>query len=203
MCSTIFGLTKIVTKKDGKAEPVEISKLGFEEKPPTCKLCRERFWNAGALSIRIKCKHNVVISQPGEQSSNIDSPVIVNVTDGEELEGPSMETSSLETSGKWNAGDKKNKHYNEHYYKDNLHLVVKVNEKLAKAIKTAFNVGTLKQAGMPATLAETPSPTTRRPATSRRVPKHQKERQKQKPKHQQYQVERQLPQEEIQKNQEG
>ena len=98
-----------------------------------------------------------------------------------------METSSLETSGKRNAGDKKNKHYNEHYYKDNLHLVVKVNEKLAKAIKTAFNVRILKQAGMPATLAETPSPTTRRPATSRRVPKHQKERQKQKPKHQQHQ----------------
>ena len=31
------------------------------------------------------------------------------------------------------------------YYKDNLHLVEKGNEKLAKAITTAFNVGALKQ----------------------------------------------------------
>ena len=30
------------------------------------------------------------------------------------------------------------------YYKDNLHLVEKGNEKLAKAITTAFNVGALK-----------------------------------------------------------
>ena len=31
------------------------------------------------------------------------------------------------------------------YYKDNLHLVEKGNEKIAKAITTAFNVGALKQ----------------------------------------------------------
>ena len=31
------------------------------------------------------------------------------------------------------------------YYNDNLHLVEKGNEKLAKAITTAFNVGALKQ----------------------------------------------------------
>ena len=31
------------------------------------------------------------------------------------------------------------------YYKDNLHLVEKGNEKLEKAITTAFNVGALKQ----------------------------------------------------------
>ena len=52
----------------------------------------------------------MVISQPGEQSSSNGSPVVVTVTGGEELEGPSMETSSPESSGKRNAGDKKNKY---------------------------------------------------------------------------------------------
>ena len=51
----------------------------------------------------------MVISQPGEQPSSSGNPVIVNVTDGEELEGTSMETSSSETSGKRNTGDKKKK----------------------------------------------------------------------------------------------
>ena len=81
-----------------------------EEKPLTCKFCRERFGNPGALTTHIKCKHSVGISQPGEQSSSSGSPVVVNVTDGEELEGPSMETSSSETSGKRNARDKTNKY---------------------------------------------------------------------------------------------
>ena len=52
----------------------------------------------------------MVISQPVEQSSSSGSPVVVNVVDGEELEGPSMATSSSETSGKRNARDKKNKY---------------------------------------------------------------------------------------------
>ena len=60
-----FGFTRIVTKKDGKVELVDISKAVCEEKPLTCKFCRERFGNAGALSTHIKCKHSVVISQPG------------------------------------------------------------------------------------------------------------------------------------------
>ena len=49
-----FGFTKIVTKKDGKAELVDISKVVCEEKPLTCKFCRERFRNARALSNHIK-----------------------------------------------------------------------------------------------------------------------------------------------------
>ena len=57
-----FGFTKIVTKKDGKAELVDISKVVCEEKLQTCKFCRERFGNAGALSTHIKCKQSVVIS---------------------------------------------------------------------------------------------------------------------------------------------
>ena len=60
-----FRFTRIVTKKDGKVELVDISKAVCEEKPLTCKFCRERFGNAGALSTHIKCKHSVVISQPG------------------------------------------------------------------------------------------------------------------------------------------
>ena len=104
-----FGFTKILTKKDGKAELVDMSKVVCEEKSLTCKFCRERFRNASALSNHIKCKHSVVISQPGEQPSSSGNPVIVNVTDGEELEGTSMETSSSETSGKRNTGDKKKK----------------------------------------------------------------------------------------------
>ena len=86
-----------------------MSKVVCEEKSLTCKFCRERFRNAGALSTHIKCKHSVVISQPGEQPSSSGNPVVVNVTDGEELEGTSMETSSSETSGKRNTGDKKKK----------------------------------------------------------------------------------------------
>ena len=70
------------------------------------------------------------------------------------------------------------------YDRDNLHLVEKGNEKLAKTT-TAFN-DDLKTAakssrnwptvstGMPTTTAETPLSTTRRPATSRRVPKTSK-----------------------------
>ena len=76
----------------------------------TCKFCRERFGNAGALSTHIKCKHSLAVSQPGEQFSSSGSPVDVNVTDGEEFEGPLMETSSSETSVKRTAGDKKNKY---------------------------------------------------------------------------------------------
>ena len=34
---------------------------------------------------------SVVISQPGEQSFSSGSPFVVNVTDGEELEGPSSD----------------------------------------------------------------------------------------------------------------
>ena len=49
-----FGFIKILTKKDGKAELVDISKLVCEEKPLTCKFCRERFGNAGALSTYTK-----------------------------------------------------------------------------------------------------------------------------------------------------
>ena len=105
-----FGFTKIVTKKDGKAELFDISKVVCEEKLLTCKFCRERFGNAGALSTHIKCKHSVVISQPGEQSSSSGNLVVVNATNDEELEGPSMETYSSETLGKGNAGDKKNKY---------------------------------------------------------------------------------------------
>ena len=66
--------------------------LVCEEKLLTCKFCRERFENAGALSTHIKYKHSVVISQPGEQSSSSGSVVVVNLNDDEELEGPSMET---------------------------------------------------------------------------------------------------------------
>ena len=105
-----FGFTNIVTKKDGKAELVGMSKVVCEENPLNCKFCRERFGNAGTLSTHIKCKHSAVISQPGEQSSRSGSPVVVNVTDGDELEGPSMQTTSSETSEKRNAGDKKNKY---------------------------------------------------------------------------------------------
>ena len=76
----------------------------------TSKFCREMFVNAGALSTHIKCKHSVVINQPGEQSYSRGNLVVVNVTDDGELEGPSLETSSSETSGKRNAGDKKNKY---------------------------------------------------------------------------------------------
>ena len=65
-----FGFRKIVTKKDGKAELVDIFKVICEEKTLTCKFCRERLGNAGALSTHIKCKHSVVISQPGEPSSS-------------------------------------------------------------------------------------------------------------------------------------
>ena len=54
--------------------------------------------------------NSVVISQPGEQFSSSGSLVDVNVTDGEEFESQLMETSSAETSGKRNAGDKKNKY---------------------------------------------------------------------------------------------
>ena len=52
----------------------------------------------------------MVISQPGEQSSNGGNLVVVSVTKDEELEGSSMETSSSETLGKRNVGDKKNKY---------------------------------------------------------------------------------------------
>ena len=102
-----FGFTKILTKQGGKEELVDISKVVCTEKYLTCKFCRERIGNAGALFTYIKCKQSVVISQPGEQSSSTGSPVAVNVTDGEKLEGPSMKTSSSETSGKRNARDKK------------------------------------------------------------------------------------------------
>ena len=91
------GLAKIVTKKDGKAGLVNISKVVCDEKPLACKFCRERSGNVGALSTHIKCKHSVVISQPGQESSRT---VAVNITNGEELEGPSIETFSSETSGK-------------------------------------------------------------------------------------------------------
>ena len=102
-----FGFTKILTKQGGKEELVDISKVVCTEKYLTCKFCRERIGNAGALFTYIKWKQSVVISQPGEQSSSTGSPVAVNVTDGEKLEGPSMKTSSSETSGKRNARDKK------------------------------------------------------------------------------------------------
>ena len=59
----------------------------------------------------MKCKHSLVISQPGQQSSISGNLVVVNLTDDEELESPSMETSSSETWGKRNAGDKKNKYF--------------------------------------------------------------------------------------------
>ena len=91
------GLAKIVTKKDGKAGLVNISKVVCDEKPLACKFCRERSGNVDALSTHIKCKHSVVISQPGQESSRT---VAVNVTNGEELEGPSIKTFSLESSGK-------------------------------------------------------------------------------------------------------
>ena len=42
--------------------------------------------------------NTVAITQPGEQSSSSSSPVVVNLIDGEELEGLSMETSSSEKS---------------------------------------------------------------------------------------------------------
>ena len=53
---------KDCTKKDGKVELVDISKVVCEEKPMTSNFYRERFENAGALSTHIKCKHSVVIS---------------------------------------------------------------------------------------------------------------------------------------------
>ena len=80
------------------------------KKNRTCNFCRERFVNAGASSTYIKCKHSVVISQPGEQSYSSGNLVVVNVTDDEELEGPPLETSSSKISGKRDAGDKKNKY---------------------------------------------------------------------------------------------
>ena len=80
------------------------------KKNRACNFCRERFANAGASSTYIKCKHSVVSSQPSEQSYSSGNLVVVNVTDDEELEGPSLETSLSKTSGKRHAGDKKNKY---------------------------------------------------------------------------------------------
>ena len=101
------------------------------------------------------------------------------------------------------------------YYKDNLHLVKKGNKKLVKAITTAFNVGALKQQqNLPQIGQQHQEERPQHPQTHHyeqqegqqhreEFQKYQKEQLKEKPKHQQHQIERQLPQEEIQKHQEG
>ena len=63
---------------------VDMSNIVCGEKHLTCKFCRERFGNADALSTHIKCKHSVVISQPGQQFSISGNLVVVNLTDDEE-----------------------------------------------------------------------------------------------------------------------
>ena len=91
------------------------------------------------------------------------------------------------------------------YYKDNLHLVKKENEKLAKAITTAFDVGALKQQqDLPQIGQQNQQEHSRHQEGQKHqegLQKHQKDQPK--PKHQQHQIERQLPQEEIRKQQVG
>ena len=102
------------------------------------------------------------------------------------------------------------------YYKDNLHLIEKGNEKLANTITTAFNVRGLKQQQNLPEISqqqqqEHPQHQQKRHQNQQgngqqhreEFQKHQKERQKQTPKYQQHQKERQQPQEEIKKHQEG
>ena len=101
------------------------------------------------------------------------------------------------------------------YYKDNLHLVEKGNEKLEKAITTAFNVGALKQQQnlpeigqqhqkkLPQHQQKHHYQQQEGQQHREELQKHQKEQPKQKSKHHQHQIKRQLPQEEIQNHQEG
>ena len=54
-----FGFTKIVTRKDGVDQTVDITKIP-DIKKLQCPECFVKLGNEGALAVHIKCKHSVL-----------------------------------------------------------------------------------------------------------------------------------------------